>query len=276
MIGGSPGRGAVAAAAAVLAAPARAAPLSERGYGLPRDASVDGFRVDELIHFTLGAVIVIFVVVAAVLLWTLARHRRGRPAEYSHGTRASIAVVVASVALVLLGVDGYLMVHTLDDMRRYFWNFARAEATEGAVRIEVNAHQWTWDARHPGEDGRFGTPDDVVTPDDVRVPVGVPVILQLASTDVIHSLYLPNFRVKQDAVPGTVTRLTFQAKAPGEYEIACAQHCGPNHYKMRGVLTVLTPQAYRGWLAAAGADARRAYDPEDVEAHWGWEWRIEP
>ncbi len=276
MTGGAARRAPLAAAAAILAATARAAPPPERRYGLPYDASADGFRIDELIHFTLGAVAVIFMIVAAMLLWTFARHRRDRPAQYSHGTRGSIAVVIGSVALVLLGVDGYLMVHTLDDMHRYFWNFRRAEATEGAVRIEVNAHQWSWDARYPGEDGKFGTPDDVLTTDDVRVPVGVPVILQLASTDVIHSLYLPNFRVKQDAIPGTVTRLTFQAKVPGEFEIACAQHCGPNHYKMRGVLTVLTPEAYRGWLAAAGADARRAYDPEDAEAHWGWEWRAEP
>ena len=56
--------------------------------------------------------------------------------------------------------------------------------------------------------------------------VGVPVVVQLAATDVIHSMYLPNFRVKQDAVPGTVTWLTFHPKVPGEYEIACAQHCG--------------------------------------------------
>jgi cytochrome c oxidase subunit 2 len=276
VIGARARRAALAVAAALCGGAARAAPLPERGYGLPRDASVDGFRIDELVHFTLGAVTVIFVAVAAVLLWSFARHRRGRPAQYSHGTGRSIAGVVGSVALVLLGVDGYLMVHTLDDIHRYFWNFQRAEATEGAVRIEVNAHQWSWDARYAGDDGRFGTPDDVVTTDDVRVPVGVPVILQLASTDVIHSLYLPNFRVKQDAVPGTVTRLTFQAKVPGEYEIACAQHCGPNHYKMRGVLTVLAPEDYRGWLAEAGADARRVYDPEDAEAHWGWEWRTEP
>jgi cytochrome c oxidase subunit 2 len=105
--------------------------------------------------------------------------------------------------------------------------------------------------------------------------VGRPVILQLASVDVIHSMYLPNFRVKQDAVPGMVTRLTFRAKDAGEFEIACAQHCGPNHYKMRGVLTVLPEEGYRDWLAATEADARRAYDPEDVEARWGWEWRLE-
>ena len=267
---------AAAALAALAGGAASAAPLPESGYGLPRDVSVDGFRIDQLLHFTLGAITVVFVVVAALLIWSFAKHRRHRPALYSHGTGRSIAVVLGAVALVLLGVDGYLFVHTLGDMRGYFWNFQRAEAAEGAVRIEVNAHQWSWNARYAGGDGKFGTPDDVVTVDDVRVPVAVPVIVQLASTDVIHSMYLPNFRVKQDAVPGAITRLTFQAKVPGEYEIACAQHCGANHYKMRGVLTVLAPDAYREWLATAGEDARRAYDPDDAEAHWGWEWRAEP
>ena len=269
-------RAIVAALATLLAGAVSAAPVPERGYGLPRDASVDGFRIDELIHFTVGAITVIFVIVAAALIWSFVHHRRDRPALYSHGTGRSIAVVVGSVALILLGVDGYLFAHTLRDMHEHFWNFRRAESTEGAVRVQVNAHQWSWDIRYPGADGKFGTPDDIVATDELRIPTGVPIIVQLASTDVIHSMYLPNFRVKQDAVPGTITRLTFQAKVPGEYEIACAQHCGPNHYKMRGVLTVLAPDAFRAWLAAAGEDARRAYDPEDKEAQWAWDWRSEP
>jgi heme/copper-type cytochrome/quinol oxidase subunit 2 len=57
--------------------------------------------------------------------------------------------------------------------------------------------------------------------------------------------------------------------------ISCAQHCGPNHYKMRGVLTALPRERYEEWLRMAGALARAAYDPEDAEAHWGWEWRKE-
>ncbi len=265
-------RTAVAVLGALVARAALADPLPEAGYGLPRDVSVDGHHVDWLIHFTLAATAVIFVVVLAALLWAAVAHRN-RTATYSHGTRGSVLLVFGSVAAIFFLVDGSLFTTTVLDLHRRFWNFGAAEATPGAVRVEVNAHQWSWTFRLPGPDGSFNTAEDVVTTDDLRVPVGVPVVLQLTSTDVIHSLYLPNFRVKQDAVPGNVGRLTFEARVPGEYEIACAQHCGPNHYKMRAVLTALAPEAYQAWLEAATADAARAYDPDDAAAHWGWPWR---
>jgi cytochrome c oxidase subunit 2 len=267
--------GMLAGALAGLAArAARAAPLPEAGYGLPRDASVDGHHVDSLLHFTLGSTGIIFAVVLALLLWAVVKHRgAAHPAVYDHGSRRSRKVVVGSLAAIALVVDGSLFTLTELDLHRHFWNFDGVDADPRVVRIEVSAHQWSWAVRYPGPDGRFGTADDIVATDEIRVPVGTPVLMQLTSTDVIHSLYLPNFRVKQDAVPGNVGRLTFEAKATGEYEIGCAQHCGPNHYKMRGVLTVLSPEAYRDWLQTAAADAARAYDPDDAEAHWGWEWR---
>jgi cytochrome c oxidase subunit II len=264
-----------AVAAAGLAHAAAAAPVPKQGYGLPHDASLDGSRIDWLLHYTLASIAVIFVVVAAMLVFSLVRHRRAHAAAYDLGNTASIGFVLGFVGLVLVVVDGVLFTHTIVDMRRVFWNFAAAEEQPDTVRIEVEAHQWSWAARYAGPDGKFNTQDDVVTLNDIRVPLGVSVVVQLASVDVIHSMNLPNFRVKRDAVPGTITKLTFRAKTPGEYEIACAQHCGPNHYKMRGVLTVLPPERYREWLSAAEGDARRGYDPEDKEAHWGWDWRTE-
>lgn len=245
------------------------------GYGLPHDASADGYRVDYLIRFTTIAGTIIFVLVGAVLLFALIRHRRGHRAVYDHGSKASIGLLVGFVALVAVAVDGFLFSHTIVDMERFFWNFASAEERPDTVRIEVQAHQWSWAARYAGADAKFNTPDDVLTLNDIRIPVGAPVLVQLASVDVIHSFNLPNFRVKRDAVPGDITRLTFEAREEGAFEISCAQHCGPNHYKMRGVLTVLPRERYQQWLELAGALARPAYDPEDAEAHWGWDWRAE-
>jgi cytochrome c oxidase subunit 2 len=265
----------VTALAAALAGAAHAAPLPEEGYGLPRDVSAEGHRVDDLMYFTLVSTAIVFVVVAAVLLVALVRHRRTHAAVYQPGNKASIGIVLGFVGLILVAVDAPLFINTLIDMRKIFWNFAAAEARPDVLRLEVQARQWAWQARYAGPDGKFNSEDDVVTLNDIRVPVGSPVVIQLASVDVIHSLNLPHLRVKSDAVPGDITRMTFEARVPGEYEIACAQHCGPNHYKMRGILTVLPPEGYQAWLRTAAEDARRAYDPDDAEAHWGWEWRTE-
>jgi cytochrome c oxidase subunit 2 len=102
--------------------------------------------------------------------------------------------------------------------------------------------------------------------------VGRPVYLKLRSKDVVHSLYLPNFRTKIDAIPGSTTRLWFQAEQAGRYEIGCAQHCGVGHYKMRGELYAEPPDEHAAWLARAAVDARLRYDPADADAHDGWEW----
>ena len=107
-----------------LARAARAASPRPEGYGLPVDASVDGFRVDELIHFTLVSITVIFVIVAGMLLVSLVRHRRGHAARYAPGSKASIGFALGFVALVLVVVDGTLFMHTIVDMRHVFWNFA--------------------------------------------------------------------------------------------------------------------------------------------------------
>jgi cytochrome c oxidase subunit 2 len=161
------------------------------------------------------------------------------------------------------------------DLDEVFWNYKTPESHPEAVRIEVNAHQWAWDVRYPGNDGVFKTKDDVVLLNDMRVPVGIPVIVQMASVDVLHSFYLPNLRVKQDVVPGTITRVWFQATEEGEWDIACAQHCGTHHYKMKALLTTLEHEEWNAWMKQASAYAERGYDPDDATAHWGWEWKKE-
>jgi cytochrome c oxidase subunit 2 len=94
----------------------------------------------------------------------------------------------------------------------------------------------------------------------------------MVSPDVIHSFYLPNLRVKQDAMPGMINRLWFR-QADGRVRTGCAQHCGVNHYKMKGTLTVLSPEEFKSWAAAQSAIGVRGYDAKDTEGHWGWEWR---
>jgi cytochrome c oxidase subunit II len=242
-------------------------------WGLPRDASVHGYRVDWLLASTSVFVLIMFLATLVWIVWSAIFHGRKHQAHYDRGdARKQVAKAAALSAVIFVVVDGNLFVNGLRDLDDAFWNFPAAEAHPGAVRIQINAHQWAWDARYPGPDGKFNTRDDIVTLNDLRVPVGVPVVMQLAATDVLHSFSLPNFRIKQDAVPGTINRLWFQAKETGRFDIACAQHCGVGHYKMRGQLTVLEGPAYAAWAAEASALSAESFDPADGPARWGWDW----
>jgi cytochrome c oxidase subunit 2 len=111
------------------------------------------------------------------------------------------------------------------------------------------------------------------------VPIGVPIDLKLRSKDVVHSFYLPNFRTKIDVIPGSTTRLWFQAVDTGRFEIGCAQHCGVNHYKMRAELTALPYDDFRHWSARAAIDSMERAGSEPARdtaagapAPDGWDW----
>ncbi|MSP26061.1 MAG: cytochrome C oxidase subunit II [Myxococcales bacterium] len=254
---------------------AYADPIPETSiWGLPRDASVDGHRIDWLINVTNVFVGILFVIMCVWMVYSAVKHNEKHKAEYDHGdSKHHIAVAMGVSAVIFFVVDGNLWFNSTIDVNTTFWNHAAAEKHPEAVLIELNAHQWAWDARYAGEDGKFNTADDVVTLNDIRVPKGVPIVFQIASTDVIHSFYLPNFRVKQDAMPGMITRMWFTAKDAGEFEIGCAQHCGTHHYKMKGLLTVLEKEDYKRWSSELGAQRARAFDPKNNEANWGWEWK---
>jgi cytochrome c oxidase subunit II len=258
-----------------LAAVARADVKPETGLGLPHDVSAEGSRIDWLIKITMVFVAILFVIMVIWMFLACIKFNRNHTPEYDHGdSKHHVTIALTLSAVIFFVVDGNLFWHSTKDLDEAFWNFPKAEATADAVRIEINAHQWAWDARYAGPDGKFNTEDDIITLNDVRVPVGTPVIVQLASVDVIHSLYLPNMRTKQDAVPGMINRFWFEAKETGEYDIACAQHCGVNHYKMKGKLTILSREDFLRWAKEASANSARAYDPADDEfAHWGWDWR---
>jgi cytochrome c oxidase subunit 2 len=266
---------AAGAIASLLSGLALAAPVPESGLGLPRDVSHEGHRIDWLIQVTMGFVVILFVIMCIWMFLAVTRHDEKHTAEYDHGDAAhQIRFAAGLSALIFFVVDGNLWFNSTMDVTKVFWNFEGQEAKPDALRIEVNAHQWAWDARYAGPDGKFNTKDDIITLNDIRVPVDTPVILELASTDVIHSFYLPNFRIKQDAMPGMINRMWFSGKQVGEYDIGCAQHCGNAHYKMKGKLTVLSKEDYAKWAAEASANGARVYSEEDEGARWGWDWKL--
>jgi cytochrome c oxidase subunit 2 len=242
-------------------------------YGPPRDASLDGHLVDgAFAYLTVSTAIclaIVVLVMGAALLFH--RHRAGRVAHYTHGDRRRDHILTLLVAIgMFLGIDAVLAGRSLGHLEARFWRYPDGDPK--AVRVEVTARQWAWTFRLAGPDGRFGTGDDVVTLNELRVPTGRPIYLKLHSKDVIHSLYLPAFRTKIDAVPGTTTRLWFQVREAGTYELGCAQHCGVSHYKMRGEL-VATPEAeWHVWVVRATEDGRLRYDASADVALDAWDW----
>ncbi len=269
----------VATAAGLLALAwagvALAVPQQEKGFGFPRDVSVDGWRIDWLINVTMVFVTILFVIMCVWILLACIKHGRKHEAQYDKGNAKKQVMFAAALSgVIFFVVDGNLFYNSIVDLGDAFWNFEKAESHPEAVRIEVNAHQWAWDFRYAGPDGKWNTADDIVTLNDIKVPTGRPVIFQIGSTDVLHSFYLPNMRVKMDAVPGTINHAWFMARPgeTGDFDVACAQHCGIHHYKMKGQISVLDPADYDAWYIEASENAKVSYDPNDAPAHWAWDW----
>jgi cytochrome c oxidase subunit II len=215
---------------------------------LPENVSTYGGQIDGLFRLILWITGVIFVIVEALLIFFIIRyrHREGRRAHYTHGSNRLevIWTIVPAVICVVLAL-----------LSRRSWADIKQNMPKGAMHVEVTAEQFAWNIRYPGPDGNLNTPDDVVTLNQLHFPVGRALIVTLHSKDVIHSFFLPEFRVKQDAVPGMTTRIWLEATRTGHWEIACAELCGLGHFRMKGFVTVETPEEFERWLAETAREA---------------------
>jgi cytochrome c oxidase subunit II len=208
---------------------------------LPPNVSTYGGDVDRLfylIFYITGVAWVLVQVVMLIFLWQY-RHKEGRRAEYSHGntTLEIIWTIVPALILVILGF-----------ISRSTWADIRYTHPQSDTVVQITAKQFNWEVLYPGPDGKFDTDDDKMIENDLHVPVGKVVRVRLTSKDVIHSFFVPVFRLKQDAVPGRVIEVWFQATTPGVYELPCAELCGFGHSGMLGHVTVQTPEDYQAWI----------------------------
>ncbi len=226
---------------------------------LPEGVSSYSGRIDTLFRLILWITGIIFVVVEALLLFFLFRyrHREGRRAHYTHGNNRLevIWTIIPAVICVVLAL-----------LSRRSWAEIKQQMPNDAIPIEIVGEQFAWNIRYTGPDGKLGTADDVVTLNQLHFPVGRPVVATLRSKDVIHSFFLPEFRVKQDAVPGMSTRIWFDAMRVGHWEIACAELCGLGHYRMKGFVTVETPEEFEKWLKDQAAQASPPAQPAPAVA----------
>ena len=207
---------------------------------LPENVSTFGGEIDSLFYliYYITAATFILVTVLMVLFLVMYRERPGRRATYTHGN-TSLEIIWTIIPAAILIVLSFMSVST--------WAKVKRQAPESDFELQVVAKQFNWDVVYPGADGKFGTDDDVKFDNDLHVPVNKVVRIQLSAKDVIHSFFLPNLRLKQDAVPGRTILVWFEATKPGKYEIPCAELCGFGHSGMKGWLYVHTPEEYAKW-----------------------------
>lgn len=237
--------------------------------GLPLAASAEAARIDQTIVFVHWLMLALFIGWSVFFVYVLVRFRRranphATPSDVRSrwATGVELGVLVAEVALL-----AFLSIPA--------WS-ARVNALPtgpSSVVVRVVAEQYSWNVHYPGGDTRFGrtrvdligpdnplgldrsdpdSRDDVTTVNELHVPLNTPVIVYLTSKDVVHSFTLPQMRVKQDAIPGSVQTAWFTPTQTGEWEITCSQLCGLAHYRMRGLYVVQREGDFRAWLAAGG------------------------
>ncbi len=209
---------------------------------LPVDVSTFGRDIDSLfylIYYITGATFIL-VSVLMVLFLVMYRHKEGRRATYSHGN-TTLEIVWTIIPAAILVVLSFMSVSTWAKVKRF--------APDSDFEIQVTAKQFNWEIAYPGPDKKLGTADDVQFENDIHVPVNKVIRVHLGSKDVIHSFFLPNLRLRQDAVPGRTVLVWFEVTKPGKYEIACSQLCGFGHSGMIGWLYADAPENYAKWAA---------------------------
>ena len=213
----------------------------------PEGVSSYAPQIDQLFTVILVITGIIFLGVEAALLWFLIRYRRrpNRPAAYIHGNaKAEIIWTVIPALIVIWLAFGSQRV----------WSHIQGPPPPHQLEVEVTAEQFAWNIRYAGADGALHTADDVETINQLHIPMDQVVLVHLKSKDVIHSFFLPQFRLKRDAVPGLTGHVWLEATKPGQFEIVCAELCGLGHYRMRGFLTIESPDAFRQWLVQTKAE----------------------
>jgi cytochrome c oxidase subunit 2 len=207
---------------------------------LPEDVSTYGREIDALFFLIYYITAATFILVTVLMIWFLWKYRDqgNRRATYTHGN-TTLEIIWTVIPAAILIVISFMSVST--------WAKVKREVPPTDFEVSVAAKQFNWDVSYPGPDGKLGSDDDVKFDNDIHVPVNKVVRIHLTANDVIHSLFIPNLRFKQDAVPGRTILAWFEATKPGRYELPCAELCGFGHSGMKGWLHVHTAEEYGKW-----------------------------
>lgn len=219
---------------------------------MPETVSTYGPAIDQMYYVILVITGVIFFITEGVLIAFLFkyRHKEGRKAAYIHGS---------TKAEVVWTVGTFLIVLAIALASKSSWDLVKNPANfpADAMQVVVTAKQFEWNVTYPGADGRIGTADDLTSRNQLHVPVNQAVWVNLRAEDVIHSFFIPSFRLKQDAVPGKEIPVWFEATKMGEYPLGCAELCGLGHYRMRGTVFVHSEAEFQSWAASQAEEEQQ-------------------
>lgn len=212
---------------------------------LPPEASTMAIQVDGLFYALLALSVFFILLIAGFILYFGLRYRQGSNADRSgkqdnnYRLEATWAVVPFVLSLGIFVWAGNLF-------------FKDHTPPPGSVDIYVVGKQWMWKVQHTNGYREIN---------ELHVPAGQPVRLLMTSEDVIHSFFVPAFRIKQDVLPGRTTELWFQPTEPGTYPLFCAEFCGMGHSSMIGQIVVMTQVDYEEWLNLGGVAAQEGMTP---------------
>ena len=207
----------------------------------PEQASTMAGRVDALYFFLLALSAFFSVLIFTAVIVFSIKYRRRSETYRPQAILGSLALEL-TWSLVPLGITGIIFVWSAD----LFFSINRPP--RDAMEVYVVGKRWMWKVQHLTGQREINK---------LHVPVGVPVRLTLTSEDVIHSFFVPAFRMKEDVVPGRYSAAWFEATKPGTYHLFCAEYCGTKHSAMIGQIVVMEPAAFQTWLAggATGSPA---------------------
>src|SRR5438874_3012327 len=233
--------------------------------GLPVAASAHAGEIDEMIVLVHWLMAILFVGWGLFFIYALFRFRKaanpkasyaGAKGKISKGLEIGVAIVEV-ILLVFYAIPAWAK------------RVKALPAENEAVVVRVIAHQFAWEIQYAGPDGKFGRTDpnkvtsdnligldrtdqdgkdDIVTSNQLNLPIDRPALIHLSSQDVIHSFGLYEMRIKQDAIPGMSIPVWFIPNRIGQYEITCSQLCGLGHFRMRGFVTIQSAADYQKWF----------------------------
>ncbi|MCA1562572.1 MAG: cytochrome c oxidase subunit II [Acidobacteria bacterium] len=203
----------------------------------PQQASVQAGQVDAIYFFVVAITAFFSLIIAGAIAFFAAKYRRRHDAEVGVAIHGSLILEILWSVIPFFITMGMFAWGA-----KVFFDLYRPPA--GAMEIFVVGKQWMWKIQHM--DGQREI-------NELHVPVGRPVKLIMGSEDVIHSFYIPAFRVKADVIPGRYNTLWFEATKPGTYHLFCAEYCGTKHSGMTGRVVAMDPADYQAWLSGGSA-----------------------